>query len=517
MAFFAPPTTALSVCSAFSARALPLKALTDYVFKRIKQSFAQAVIVCGSVLLLGLPISASAAQHKLMLSTKQQQKAQPKTIKVTKSVKNSRPKAAMMAASNKAALNKTPLSKTALNKAKLKGLSSRNSIGSIAAQRLSAKNNYARPLAKQKRGAIGKKQMMLRGKRYKVVKYYAPPPPSVGAMSGLHHTPDPLELKSSVALVVDATSGRVLYEKNAHTALPIASITKLMAGLVVIESQQDLNEVLTVNSEDANLEQRVRSHLKQDMQMSRRDALQLALMSSENRAANMLSRHYPGGKQAFVDAMNRKAKQIGMNSSFFVEGTGLASANVASASDLVKLVQAAGRHSILRELSTQSHYTVNFLNGGTRDFHTTNRLIAHPGWEISLQKTGFINAAGQCLVMQTMVEGRPTIMVFLDSVGKLSRLGDAGRVRDWLTGQHAGGVAGQRPLASTGAAYKAPASDVTYLSATNREAPGTLAAEFAPKTPTLKYEQKSEPTRDRRLSYSVNQGSMSWTEKSTQQ
>jgi D-alanyl-D-alanine endopeptidase (penicillin-binding protein 7) len=166
--------------------------------------------------------------------------------------------------------------------------------------------------------------------------------------------------------------------------------------------------------------------------MTRRDALQLALMASENRAANMLSRYYPGGKPAFVDAMNRKAAQLGMSHSAFVEGTGLASANVASASDLVKLVYAAKRHSIIRELSTQANYEMVDGDGRVRGFHTTNRLIANPGWDITLQKTGFINAAGQCLVMATNLDGRPIIMVFLDSAGKLSRLGDAQRVREWL-------------------------------------------------------------------------------------
>jgi serine-type D-Ala-D-Ala endopeptidase (penicillin-binding protein 7) len=270
------------------------------------------------------------------------------------------------------------------------------------------------------------------GGKYKRVVYYVPAPPSVGLMSGLHNTPDPLALKSSVALVVDANTSQVLFEKNANTALPIASITKLMTALVVVEAHQALNEILTINAEDVNLEQRVRSKLNLGTEMTRRDALQLALMASENRAANMLSRYYPGGKPAFVDAMNRKAAQLGMSHSAFVEGTGLASANVASASDLVKLVKAAKQHSIIRELSTQANYDMVDSSGRVRGFHTTNRLIANPGWDITLQKTGFINAAGQCLVMATNLDGRPIIMVFLDSAGKLSRLGDAQRVREWL-------------------------------------------------------------------------------------
>ncbi len=293
------------------------------------------------------------------------------------------------------------------------------------------KNGKAMKGAKIGKAGKGMKASFGKGK-FKRVSYFVPAAPSVGMLSGLHATPDPLSLKSGVALVVDANTSQVLLEKNADTALPIASITKLMTALVVVDSHQDLNERLTIAEQDVQLEKFVRSRLTLGTEMSRRDAMQLALMSSENRAANMLTRYYPGGKQAFVDAMNRKAAQIGMKQSFFVEGTGLASANVASAHDLVKLVKAAKQYPLLRELSTQNNYTLVDSNGRATDFHTTNRLISNPNWDIVLQKTGFINAAGQCLVMNTNLDGRSVIMVFLDSAGKLSRLGDAQRVRDWL-------------------------------------------------------------------------------------
>ncbi len=302
-----------------------------------------------------------------------------------------------------------------------------------AAKHAAIKNKHAARKA-QKHGRKSAKALKMKGGgKYKRANYFVPIVPSVGVLSGLHHTPDPLALKSSVALVVDANTSQVLFEKNAHTALPIASITKLMTALVVVEAQQDLNERLTINQEDVNLEQRVRSKLSLGTEMSRKDALQLALMASENRAANMLSRYYPGGKPAFVDAMNRKAMYLGMVHTAFVEGTGLASANVASASDLVKLVKAAKQHVLIRELSTQANFEVADAYGRVRGFHTTNRLIGNPNWDITLQKTGFINAAGQCLVMASNLDGRAVIMVFLDSAGKLSRLGDAQRVRDWLT------------------------------------------------------------------------------------
>ncbi len=304
----------------------------------------------------------------------------------------------------------------------------------VAASKVSSKAGAKNALkANGKPVQLGKGMKASFGKqKFKRAAFFVPAAPSVGMLSGLHATPDPLSLKSGVALVVDANTSQVLLEKNATTALPIASITKLMTALVVVDAHQDMSERLTIGEADVQLEKFVRSRLPQGTEMSRREALHLALMSSENRAANMLTRYYPGGKTAFVDAMNRKAAQLGMRQSYFVEGTGLASANVASAHDLVKLVKAAKQYPLIRELSTQSNYTLVGAAGNTTNFHTTNRLVANPNWDIVLQKTGFINAAGQCLVMNTNLDGRSVIMVFLDSAGKLSRLGDAQRVRDWL-------------------------------------------------------------------------------------
>jgi serine-type D-Ala-D-Ala endopeptidase (penicillin-binding protein 7) len=288
--------------------------------------------------------------------------------------------------------------------------------------------------------------------RYKSAAYTVPKataafiPASMGALSGLRNTPDPLALKSSVAFVVDANTGEVLLDKNSTTALPIASITKLMTALVVMDSQQDLDEVLMIEEPDLQLEKQVRSRLGLGVQLRRRDALHLALMSSENRAANMLTRYYPGGKAAFVDAMNQKAMQLGMNQSYFVEGTGLASANMASAQDLVKLMKAASHYPLIRELSTQSNLTLTGVTGQSLSFHTTNRLVTHPEWNVLLQKTGFINAAGQCLVMHANIDGRSIMMVLLDSSGKLSRINDATRIRSWLSTQPTDVVSTASPL-----------------------------------------------------------------------
>ena len=325
-----------------------------------------------------------------------------------------------------------------------------------------AKNNAqknkksARPAANKGKKTSGLKANAS-GKTYASKTYFVPTRPSVGTLSGLHSTPDPLDLKSSVAMVVDADSGAVLFEKNAHSPLPIASISKLMTALVVLDAQQDLKELLMIDDADVNLEKYSRSRLKVGTVLSRYDIMNLSLMSSENRAANALSRYYPGGKPAFVNAMNAKARQLGMTQSRFTEGTGLSSANVASAQDLVRLVQAGLQYPLIRELSTRAELAVEGANGKTVQYRTTNRLIANPNWDIVLQKTGFISEAGQCLVMAAHIDGRSVIMVFLDSQGKLSRLGDAQRVRDWLAEQAPSPAAGKRVAVQFAPPIGAPA------------------------------------------------------------
>jgi serine-type D-Ala-D-Ala endopeptidase (penicillin-binding protein 7) len=255
--------------------------------------------------------------------------------------------------------------------------------------------------------------------------------PTMGDMAGLNLTRDPLDLKSSVAFVLDQDSSEVLFEKNAGVALPIASITKLMTGLVVVRAQQDMNEMLTVTDEDVDRDKFTSSRLKVGARMTRGEMLHIALMSSENRAAAALGRNYPGGIGAFVAAMNATAAELGMSDTHYVDSSGLSSKNVASARDLAKLVAVAHREPLLREYSTDPKSTVED-RGRTIAYHNTNYLVAMPDWDIGLQKTGFINEAGRCLVMQAMISGRAVIMVFLDSKGKQSRTADAGRMRRWL-------------------------------------------------------------------------------------
>jgi len=255
--------------------------------------------------------------------------------------------------------------------------------------------------------------------------------PSYGHLAGLQKTDDALELKSSVALVVDQDTDEVLVSKNPGAVLPIASITKLMTALVVTEANLPADEVLTVTQDDVDATAGSRSRLKVGTQLPRGEMLHLALMASENRAAHVLGRNYPGGTVHFVEAMNAKAQTLGMNDTRYVEPTGLSSSNQSSAQDLARLVRAAYEHPVLRELSTSQQATVPV---GRRQvaFHNTNGLVRNPEWDIGLQKTGYISAAGRCLVMQAELAGRKLIMVLLDSAGKYSRIGDAERIRKWL-------------------------------------------------------------------------------------
>ena len=258
-----------------------------------------------------------------------------------------------------------------------------------------------------------------------------PPVVSVGDLAGLNLTRDPLDLKSSVALVLDQSNSKVLFEKNSTVALPIASITKLMTSMVVVESHQNMDEAIEVTDADIDHEKNTHSRLRIGSQLSRANMLHIALMSSENRAASALGRNYPGGLTAFVAAMNAKAKALGMNDTHYVDSSGLSSHNVASARDLAKLVMAASQHPLIRQYSTDTKYVVE-PGGRPLQYSNSNHLVANPNWEIGLQKTGYISEAGRCLVMQANIEGRPIVMVFLDSKGKQSRLADAGRVRKWI-------------------------------------------------------------------------------------
>jgi D-alanyl-D-alanine endopeptidase (penicillin-binding protein 7) len=259
----------------------------------------------------------------------------------------------------------------------------------------------------------------------------APARLSFGQLAGLHEVTDPLDLKSSVALVIDQDTNEVLLSKNDHAVLPIASLTKLMTGLIITQAHLPLDEPITITQDDVDTEKGSSSRLKVGTTLTRGEMLHLALMSSENRAANALGRTYPGGLGVFVEQMNAKARLLGMTDTRYVEPTGLSSRNQSSARDLATLVNVAYDDPLLREFSTSQGYQVA-VGDKTLQYNNTNGLVKNPSWDIGLQKTGYISEAGRCLVMQTSVAGRKLIMVFLDSAGKFSRLGDAERVRSWV-------------------------------------------------------------------------------------
>ncbi|MFP5392741.1 MAG: serine hydrolase [Gammaproteobacteria bacterium] len=309
-----------------------------------------------------------------------------------------------------------------------------------AASKVRAKRVMAGPVRASAgpRNALVRRTVMVRGKRKVIYQRVLTAgvtaeavARSFGDRAGLNLTRDPLALKSNVAFVIDQNNAEVLFEKNPDVALPIASITKLMTGLIVVQAKQDLNEVLTITQDDVDNHKFTSSRLPVGTRMTRGDLLHIALMSSENRAAAALGRNFPGGLEGFVSAMNAKAQELGMTDTRYVDSSGLSSKNVASARDLAKLAMVAYQEPILREFSTDPGAAVE-AGGRLVNYHNTNYLVALPDWNIGLQKTGFINEAGRCLVMQAAIEGRNVIMVFLDSKGKQSRTADAGRVRRWL-------------------------------------------------------------------------------------
>jgi serine-type D-Ala-D-Ala endopeptidase (penicillin-binding protein 7) len=267
----------------------------------------------------------------------------------------------------------------------------------------------------------------------------APERPTHAKLAGLHNASDPLDLKSAVALVVDQDTQEVLVSKNDHAVLPIASLTKIMTAMLVLEAHLNPDEPIAISQEDVDTEKGSRSRLAVGSVLSRGELLHLALMSSENRAAHALGRSYPGGMEAFVRLMNQRAHDLGMRDTQFVEPTGLSSRNQSSARDLAVLVRAAYGLREMRELSTSPGHVVE-VNNRQLQYNNTNRLVLNPQWDIGLQKTGYISEAGRCLVMQAQVSGRKLIMVFLDSAGKFTRLADAERVRRWVESQPAGAL-----------------------------------------------------------------------------
>ncbi|MEQ1600987.1 MAG: D-alanyl-D-alanine endopeptidase [Methylophilaceae bacterium] len=249
-----------------------------------------------------------------------------------------------------------------------------------------------------------------------------------------------LRLASSKALIINQQTGETLYAKNVDLPTPIASVTKLMTAMVVLDAALSMDENITISDADVDWLKNTSSRVHVGTQLSRFELLQLALMSSENRAASALGRNYPGGITAFVSAMNNKAKLLGMTRTRFVDSSGLDSSNISTAEDLVKMVNAAHRYNVIKQITTTASYQVPLLGySHPVEFHNTNALVRNSDWTIGISKTGFINEAGRCLVMQAQIDGKPFIIVLLDSVGKYTRIADAQRIRKWIESNHSVG------------------------------------------------------------------------------
>ena len=244
--------------------------------------------------------------------------------------------------------------------------------------------------------------------------------------------PKKLKLKSATALVLDK-NGEEVYSKHVSEPQPIASITKLMTAMVILDSNLDLQEKIAITKDDRDLIQLTGSRLKYGAALTRKQMLQLALMSSENRAANALARTWPQGKAAFVEAMNKKADALGMQASHFKDPAGLDPGNVASAHDTARMVRAAMSYPLIRNTTTTRFASVRPYKGrGELRYNNTNRLLKNKAWDIQLSKTGYLNESGRCLVMQTEIDDQPLTIVLLNSFGKLTPFGDSNRIRKWI-------------------------------------------------------------------------------------
>ncbi|MBA3507488.1 MAG: D-alanyl-D-alanine endopeptidase [Betaproteobacteria bacterium] len=257
--------------------------------------------------------------------------------------------------------------------------------------------------------------------------------PALAGAEGTSRDPAKLHLESAIAIIVDAENGQSIYSKAAHDVTPIASLTKLMTAMVVLDSKAPLDELLNVDLADFDFLKGSRSRLRMGTSLPRAEMLRLALMSSENRAASTLARHHPGGMRSFVAAMNAKAVALGMAQTRFEDSTGLSPTNVSTANDLARLVRAAALYPLIREYSTtEAHFVDVDTTGQMLGFNNSNALVKKGDWDIQLQKTGYIREAGRCVVLLAMIASRPMVIVLLDSFGKYSRIGDAQRVKHWL-------------------------------------------------------------------------------------
>lgn len=385
-----------------------------------KRAIANAIAPMALALCALLPPAAQAAKNTDPCKTN----AKSAACKAQQAKKAPAPKAA--AGKTSAGKQAAPAAKKAPPKSSSTAKKAPPQGGKAAAGKQAAGKQAAGKGTPPKKAAAadknGKSNKPSRGQRTAAAASAAMPPPASSVRA------EAAALRSSTAYVQDLETSTVLFAKNENVVRPIASISKLMTAVVVVDANLPMDEMLEITDDDVDGLKHTTSRLRVGTKLSRGDMLHLALMSSENRAANALGRHYPGGLPAFVAAMNAKAQSLGMTSTRFIEPTGLSSNNVSSPHDLARLLRAAAQRPLIHRYSTDTEYDVE-INNRTQTFRNTNLLVRKPDWDIKVSKTGYINEAGECLVMLARINGRDLAIVLLDSQGKLSRIGDAVRIR----------------------------------------------------------------------------------------
>lgn len=403
-----------------------------------KRAIANAIAPAALAMCALLPSTALAAKNTDPCKTnaksaacKAHQAKKPPAPAKTGTGKATIPKQAAGKAAPKAASGKQAAPKSAAAKSTPKGTAGKRAAAKGAPKQAASKKALPKggkqTVAQQsssKKSAAGKNGKPNKPSRAQrtAAAAAAMPPPAVSVRA------EAAALRSSTAYVQDLATSSVIFAKNENVVRPIASISKLMTAVVVVDANQPMDEMLEITDEDIDGLKHTTSRLRVGTKLSRGDMLHLALMSSENRAANALGRHYPGGLPAFVAAMNAKAQSLGMTSTHFIEPTGLSSNNVSSPHDLARLLRAASQRPLIHRYSTDTEYDVE-INNRTQTFRNTNLLVRKSDWDIKVSKTGYINEAGECLVMLARINGRDLAIVLLDSQGKLSRIGDAVRIR----------------------------------------------------------------------------------------
>lgn len=377
------------------------------------RAIAKAIAPAALAVCALLPPTAQAAKNSDPCKTN----AKSSACKAQQAKKSPAPKAG---SGKTAAAKEAPSAK----KTPPKSSSGKKAAAPKGGKQVAAKGTPPKKGAAGKGGKSDKADKSSRGRRVAAgaAASAAMPPPAASARA------EAAALRSSTAYVQDLETSTVIFAKNENVVRPIASISKLMTAVVVVDANLPMDEMLEITDEDVDELKHTTSRLRVGTKLSRGDMLHLALMSSENRAANALGRHYPGGLPAFVAAMNAKAQSLGMTSTRFIEPTGLSSNNVSSPHDLARLLRAASQRPLIHRYSTDTEYEVE-INNRTQTFRNTNLLVRKPDWDIKVSKTGYINEAGECLVMLARINGRDLAIVLLDSQGKLSRIGDAVRIR----------------------------------------------------------------------------------------